>query len=406
MRKMDSSKKKSLRICYLLPIDSKHSINFLNYMYYKGHTLYYFSYKNLSFKKYKPGENNNSKKNKRLILLSFIYRLNYLLKRLIYKIPMFKDLIIFLYYFLLSKFIRKQLIKIEPDLVHAHYVSRNGIYAYLSKFKPLFLTLWGSDIRSDSMTKYQRKLFIQALNNANFVTSGSKDLLNISQSMGVKKNNCYNIIMPGIDISHFEKTKVPREFYKKMGIPLRSKIIFSPRAMSSFYRIEKIVEAFASVSGKYNDVFLILLDYNTDEEYLDKVIKLIESKNLKNSVKLFSNIPNPFLDMNLLYAMSFVTISIPESDGMPQSMLESFAAECPVISSNLSTYDEILTHNFSGIRVSGTDIDEISKAIVKLLDDEKFALKIVKNAKKIVAQKGDINVATDKIENLYYKSIK
>tara|TARA_Y100000590_G_scaffold432114_1_gene547771 strand:- start:203 stop:1330 length:1128 start_codon:yes stop_codon:yes gene_type:complete len=375
-------------------------------MYYKGHTLYYFCYENWSFKKYKPGENNNSKINKTPSLLSFIYRLKYFLKRLIYIIPMFGDLIIFIKYYLLSKLMRNQLIKIEPDIVHAHYVSSNAIYAYLSKFRPLFLTLWGSDIRSDSMTKYQRKLFIQALNNANFVTSGSKELLNISQSMGVKNNNCYNITMPGIDISHFEKTKVPKEFYKKMGIPLKSKIIFSPRGMNSLYRIEKIVEAFASVSEKYNDVFLILLDYNTDEEYLDKVIKLIESKSLKNSVKLFLNMPNPFLDMNLLYAMSFVAISIPESDGMPQSMFESFASECPLISSNLSTYDEILTHNFSGIRVSGTDSDEISKAIIKLLDDEKFALKIVKNAKKIVAEKGDINVATDKMENLYYKSIK
>ena len=64
-------------------------------MHYKGHTLYYFSYKDLLFKIYKPEKNknkvinNNSKEKKALSVLSLVYRSKYLLKRFVYIIPLF-----------------------------------------------------------------------------------------------------------------------------------------------------------------------------------------------------------------------------------------------------------------------------------------------------------------------------
>ena len=41
----------------------------------------------------------------------------------------------------------KRLVKnISPDIIHGHFVSGGGCYAYLSGFKPLVVTAWGSDI--------------------------------------------------------------------------------------------------------------------------------------------------------------------------------------------------------------------------------------------------------------------
>ena len=41
----------------------------------------------------------------------------------------------------------KKLIKeFKPDYVHAHYASSYGIIGRMSKFKPLYISVWGSDV--------------------------------------------------------------------------------------------------------------------------------------------------------------------------------------------------------------------------------------------------------------------
>src|SRR5207302_9379094 len=45
-----------------------------------------------------------------------------------------------------TRAVRRLLHRIEPDLLHAHYVGLNGVVAALTRFHPLVLTAWGSDV--------------------------------------------------------------------------------------------------------------------------------------------------------------------------------------------------------------------------------------------------------------------
>ena len=100
--------------------------------------------------------------------------------------------------------------------------------------------------------------------------------------------------------------------------------------------------------------------------------------------------------------MSSVAVSIPKTDGMPQTIYESFAAGCPVVSSDLSTYDGILDHKHSGVRVSGNSAQELSDAIFRIISDKTLKEKVIKNGKNIVYKYGNINIEMEKMENLYY----
>ena len=408
-------KNRKLRICYFLPINSPHSINFLNSIHDRGHQLYYFSHEDLSFRLWKPKTNVNKTfekqsyvKNKSKINSDLI--INYFksfYKPILSITPLvIKDILVRIYYFRISKSVKKQILKIGPDIVHAHYISRNGIYAYLSKFKPYILTIWGSDIRLDLMTKYQNRLFIKSLKNADAVTSGSNELLTISQDKGAIKENSHFIGMPGINISQFENVKVPKQFYEDMEIPTDAKVIFSPRAMNSLYRIDIIVEAFFNLERKIKNTFLILLNYATDPDYLHYINCLVNKRTNKNKVKLLLDLPLPYPNINLLYAISSVTVSIPKTDGMPQTTYESFAAGCPVVGSDLSTYDGILDHEHSGLRVSGNSAKEVSDAIFRVISEKTLREKIINNSKKIVLKYGNIYTETNKMENLYFSLIK
>ena len=393
-------KNRKLRICYFLPISSAHSRVFLDSLSDRGHRLFYFCYKNKVFKdwdKMKVEEeiiegNSNNK-----------WELRTITKVLFMIIPeSFKSIIYYLYYLRFQRLIKKQLFKISPDILHAHYISRNGIYAYLSDFEPYVLTIWGSDIRTDSFSKYQSKLFNKSLENAAAVTSGSKELLRIGQEKGAKFDLSYFIGMPGIKIEKYNNIKVPYKFYQNLDIPNDSSIIFSPRAMDPLYRINIIIEAFCDLCQLNDNLYLIILDYSTVEKYLSLIKTMISTKKIQNKVRILSNLPLPYPDFNLLYAISSITISIPKTDGMPKTIYESFAAGCPVIASDLTTYDGIIDHEQTGLRVSGDNAKELSDAVLKILNDKILKKRIINNGKDIVSKYGNIDVEMEKMEKLYY----
>ena len=172
--------------------------------------------------------------------------------------------------------------------------------------------------------------------------------------------------------------------------------------MAPLYRIEHIVRAFYYVKKQSPSAILLLLDYNKERGYLEKLQKIMREKDLVENVRFFYDMPNPFSGMKSLYAMSSVVVSIPRSDGMPQTIFEAFAAGCPVITSDMKTYDDVIIDRKSGIRVSGSNIIELSEAILELLTDVNLRNRVIWNGKSIVRKRGDIFMEMQKMEKLYF----
>jgi glycosyltransferase involved in cell wall biosynthesis len=256
------------------------------------------------------------------------------------------------------------------------------------------------------MGPYTKSLFIKSLKESDAVTAPTKNLLELCQKKGIEKKNCHLIGMPGIKISHFENPGSVDLIYEMLNIPRNRKIIFCPRALDEWYRIDKIIEAFNYVNQKDPLTFLLLLDYNSNHKYKSYIHRMIKNSSFEKEIKIFENMPTPYEHMNKLYTISSAVVSIPKSDGMPQSVFESFASGCPVISANHSTYDDIIIDKVSGIMVSGNDPLEIGEAILEILNNNKLRINIIKNAKRIVREKGDIYREMNKMDELYKQLVK
>ena len=115
--------------------------------------------------------------------------------------------------------------------------------------------------------------------------------------------------MPGIDIPWYQEKISAQGIYDKLRIPKNVELIFSPRAMGPLYRIESIVDAFYHVKKQLSSSYLLLMDFNSDPDYLEKVRDLISEKGLQNDTAIVSQIPNK--EMRELYAISSVVVSIP-----------------------------------------------------------------------------------------------
>jgi len=73
--------------------------------------------------------------------------------------------------------IRKTVKEIDPDILHAHYVSHYGVYGALTGFHPFIVSVWGSDVlRDPKESRIRRYGVAYALKRADCITTTSKHL--------------------------------------------------------------------------------------------------------------------------------------------------------------------------------------------------------------------------------------
>ncbi len=303
-----------------------------------------------------------------------------------------------------ARTVRRAMVSLRPNLVHAQWLRQDSIMAAAFRDYPRVLTVWGSDIRQlHQLPRLYRAQIRRALGDADAVTGGSRDLLHLCQLNGAAPDHCHLIGVPGIPLAHFS-VAATTAFHKRLGIPPTHKIILSCRAVRRLYRIDFIIRAFALLRHTSPAAVLVILRFHEDPEYFKELTELVRTLGLQQSIRFVSSLP--YSELPHAYADSAVMISVPQHDGLPQSVYEAFAARCPVITSDLATYDGVLDHESSGLRVGSANPKELAAAITRLLTDAQLRERLVTRSRAIVETRGDIHREMKKLETLYYSLLK
>ena len=69
-------------------------------------------------------------------------------------------------YFLNSFYVKNEIKKIKPDVVHSHYATSNGFLGAFSGFHPFVVTGWGADIFDSPKEYWMRKVLSYTLKKA------------------------------------------------------------------------------------------------------------------------------------------------------------------------------------------------------------------------------------------------
>lgn len=302
------------------------------------------------------------------------------------------------YIFLLSREIRR----IQPDIVHIHYA---GIYEMLAAYfsgKPYVVTMMGSDIlkKLDGDYNYFKKtLMVFCLKRARLLNPVSEIILTVVEKHIGKQKNILKVAW-GIDpdiFKPYDKT-ISRQ---KFGFDEDCLYVLSPRLIKPLYNIDIIVKAFSKVSGP-KKIKLILCSYNCDPVYLEKIKALINELGLVDDVFILGPIKNE--EMSLLYSAADVSVMIPNSDGLPISLLESMACGLPNILPDLPFYSEIIENNVSAICVDIRE-ESVRDAMEGLCKNEEKRMFLSKNARNNVANKWNFKHDVLNIEREYFNIV-
>ena len=217
------------------------------------------------------------------------------------------------------RLLKKEIALFKPDVIHAHY-GLSGFFANWQRAVPVVTTYHGGDINYDKARPFSR-LAIKFSKHNIFV---SKKLAN---KAGVRKK--FSIQPCGINLNVFFPTDKIQAKEKLKLKPGQTYVLFS----SSFTnRIKNSALAKEAVEKTGKDIQLIELKGYSREE----VARLLNA-----------------CDVALL--TSFM-------EGSPQFIKEAMACNCPIVSTNVGSVEEIIDHT-EGCYLTSFDPDDVSEKL-------------------------------------------
>ena len=248
--------------------------------------------------------------------------------------------------------IKKIVESIKPKYMNAHYITSYGVLAGLIKRKyphiKLIESAWGSDILVTPFENFLKKIVTKfALQQADLITSDSFYMSD--KIIEISGNTNIDTFAFGLD-----------DFDLDNNIVKDKSLIFSNRALSENYNIEKIIRWFAELQNK--DLELIVANDGNQREDLEKLVK---SLNISKQVKFVGFLTKQ--EQASFYKKAKYYISIPTSDSTAVSLLEAMAFGCYPIVSNIPANREWILDECNGsFFTKNMNLPNVDKNIVNI----------------------------------------
>jgi glycosyltransferase involved in cell wall biosynthesis len=156
--------------------------------------------------------------------------------------------------------------------------------------------------------------------------------------------------------------------------PLRP-VFLTSRLLEPLYNVPCVLRAFATIQERYPEAKLTVA---ADGYLRNELEHLARELNLRNAE--FIGFVK-FEDMPALYDAADIYLSATSIDNMPSSLTESMACGLNVVTTDGGgAIPYIMTNEVTGMIVDRDDHKALAAAAIRLLEDNGFALKLVRNA--------------------------
>lgn len=293
------------------------------------------------------------------------------------------------------------LLRLRPDIVHIHFAySYYGWLAGMIGCRPLVVTVMGGDVLFEEQgapTEEGKWLTGTLLKRADLITSKSDFLTSKMDERWGVGGKCMRILW-GIPVDRFSRTDAS-DLARSLGVEGRT-VLLSPRILQPLYQVHLIVEAMPAVLAAQPDTVLLITEYGVDVQYRAAIQKRVAELGIGHAVVFCGRVQHG--DMPRYYSISTLSVAVPSSDGLPQTLLEGMACGTPNVLSRLPRYEELVTHGESAWLVE-QDPASIAAGILHLLTRPNLRSGIARNARAVVESEADLPAQASRVEAAYYE---
>jgi glycosyltransferase involved in cell wall biosynthesis len=209
-----------------------------------------------------------------------------------------------------------------------------------------------------------------------------------------------------IDIHDFKPDVENKSAYReKHGFTDDMKIFFVPRRLTKKNGVIYPALALPEVLKKHPNTKLV---YAGTGEALGELKSIVADKQLENHVQLLGAIPHALIKE--YYALADVVL-VPSvhSAGVEEatsiSALEAMGSGSPLIACAVGGLKEIVDHEKDGLLVEEQNVEELSAAMIKLLDDPTYGHDLAVKARQKIEDEYSHLAAAKKYEEIYLSAL-
>jgi glycosyltransferase involved in cell wall biosynthesis len=291
----------------------------------------------------------------------------------------------------------------RADLLHVHYAGgKLGTMASLSGVRPLVVTVMGGDVQPEQhasgLPGLERRATRRILAEADLILVKSDGLRAEMAAFGDYRGKVETVRW-GVDPAVFHRQPAAaRALRDRLALPAEARIILSPRILRPLYNIDLIVEALPRVLREVPQALLLVAEHRADPEYRRSLSTRVRSLGLEDRVRFIG--PRDHAEMPALYSLAEAMVSVPFSDGLPQSLFEAMACETPAILGRLPGYAEVVADG-EHVLLAELQPEPLAAAIVLVLKDAARAQRLAAAALQRVRQVAWLPDEAKRVEALY-----
>ena len=291
--------------------------------------------------------------------------------------------------------------KIKPDIIHAHS-AKGGVIARIAaiffKMKVLYTPHAFSYLSTNNKLKKLLYVFVEKIlrtkNTIILATSNSEK----QQAIGTVGFNTKKVFVLKNAI---DKKAIGED--KDLEKTLKSKTYICTVGRPSFQKnLEMLIRAFEIVSHNNKKVHLFIIGAGEYSPRKDKIISIINKKNLKTRITILPWISRKQVQTYIKNARLYVSSS--RYEGMPYSVIESMALSIPTVLTNTDGNRDLVIDKKSGFLVQIGDDVEMANKIIKLLNESKLRNDLALQANKLFMQNHRLSDYLQKLSGFYQRN--
>jgi len=306
-------------------------------------------------------------------------------------------------YFLIVPKVRRLLKEIQPNLINAHYASGYGTTARLTNYRPLLLSVWGSDVYDFPYKSFLHNYLIKKNLLASDAIASTSHCMAAQTNKLVKLNKEIYITPFGVDIEYFSVATGVKQSAGEI-------IIGTVKTMDDKYGIDTLIESFS----------ILLTNIKITAPELAEKLKLrlvgggpktaqlkllAKQKAVFDRVEFVGQVDHTQVAHELAAFDIYVALSRLDSESFGVAIIEAGAASKPVVVSDAGGLPEVVKNEVTGLVVTKEDPVAAAKAIEKLVTNAELREKMGAAAKQHVEQTYCWSICLKQMKNVYNQVI-
>jgi glycosyltransferase involved in cell wall biosynthesis len=286
--------------------------------------------------------------------------------------------------------------EIQPQLVHAMRIPYEGMVAALAGLTaPLLLSVWGNDFTLHApATRQMSALTRQAMDKAKALHTDCERDLRLAFAWGFEPHKP-SAVLPGAGGVRTDIFTPPQTTAREKTPP----ILINPRGIRAYVRNDTFFQAVTLVREKH-PFLRVLCPAMAGEK---QALAWVREYGLEEVVEL---LPRQTAEtMAELYRRAWVSVSLTEHDGTPNTLLEAMACGCFPVAGDIESLREWITPGVNGLLAPPADAHRAAEAILAGLENSGLRRRAAEINVRLITERAEYGKVMEQAREWYRRLI-